>query len=191
MSLSVENSQVSQTLLDEERLLVERARRSPEAFGEVYNRYYARVYAYAYKRTRNPEDAEDIASETFALAFEGLARYEWRNVPFSAWLFRIASNRLAMHYRKLRPCQSLDGLLIEDADADPQWELVRASEAEEVRLAVSLLKKDQQRAVELRYNWGMRAREIASEMERTEGSVKLLLHRATNALRSQMLPLSA
>lgn len=182
---------VSQGMLNEERLLVERARCNREAFGDLYTRYSSRVYAYAYKRTGSRESAEDITSNTFVLALEGIGKYEWRNVPFSAWLFRIAANQVAMHYRKARPCLPIDGLYIEDQGVGPETEAVRASEADTVRDAVAGLNRDQQRAIYLRYNSDMRAREIAAEMGRTEGSVKLLLHRATATLRSRMLPMTA
>lgn len=181
---------MSQGLLDEERLLVERARRNPEAFGELYNRYYDRVYAYVYGRTRSREGAEDITADTFVLAIENLPRYEWRNVPFSAWLFRIAANQVAGHYRRARPCVHLDEQLVHD-EAGPEEEALRLAAAEDVRLALTGLKRDQQRAMELRYQHGLRASEIAAEMGRTEAAVKLLLHRAMHTLRARMLPLSA
>ena len=191
MALTVEGDRVSQPTLDEERLLVERARRNRQAFAELYDRYADRVYAYAYKRTRSHENAQDITSDTFLLALENIERYEWRNVPFSAWLYRIASNQIALHYRKYRPCLPIDDLVIRDTETDLEREAERISDAQDVRRALSLLSKDQRRAVELRYTQDMRAGDIAAEMHRTEGSVRLLLHRASNSLRSQILPLSA
>ena len=191
MALTVEGDRVAQPTLDEERLLVERARRNRQAFAELYDRYADRVYAYAYKRTRSHENAQDITSDTFLLALENIERYEWRNVPFSAWLYRIASNQIAMHYRKYRPCLPIDDLVIRDTETNLEREVERISDAQDVRRALSLLSKDQRRAVELRYTQDMRAGDIAAEMHRTEGSVRLLLHRASNSLRSQILPLSA
>ncbi len=191
MASTAQASLMTQGMLNQESLLVELARRDSHAFSELYDRYNGRVYAYVYSRVNNREDAEDITSDTFALALEGLPRYEWRNLPFGAWLFRIAANRVAMHFRKQRPSLSIYDCAIHDEGADPEWEALRSSDAEDVRSAVSRLNADQQRAVELRYERGLRAREIADEMGRTEGSVKLLLHRATQSLRSRMLPLSA
>ena len=182
---------ISPADLDEERLMVERAKRSAEGFGDLYARYSDRVYAYAYKRTRNREDAEDITSNTFVLALENIGKYEWRNLPFSAWLFRIASSQIAAHYRKSQPCLPIDDLTICDSGAGPEEAALRTSDAQEVQQALSWLTADQQRAMRLRYHDGMRAREIATQMGRTEGSVRLILHRATHSLRAQMLPLSA
>ncbi len=191
MTVCVEERRVSQTALDEERLMVERARRDPAAFGDLYSRYSNQIYAYAYKRTHDREDAEDITSDTFMLAFEAMDRYEWRNVPFGAWLFRIASNVVAAHYRKKRHSTPIDDVVLYDTDVDPERDAIRSSDADDLRRAVSLLKGDQRRVVELRYDEDMCSREIAQAMGRTEGSVRTLLHRATRSLRSQMLPLSA
>lgn len=181
---------MSRGVLDEERLLVERARRDPEAFSDVYTLYYDRIYGYVYSRVQNRETAEDITADSFMLALEHLGKYEWRNVPFGAWLFRIAANQVVGHYRRLRTFQHLDESLAYD-QAGPEEEVLRLYAAEEVRQAVGSLKVDQQRAMDLRYRHDMRAREIASQMGRTEAAVKLLLHRALHTLRARMLPLSA
>lgn len=191
MTMQTQLPMTTQSLLDEERLLVERAQQDPAAFGEIYERYYRRLYAYTYGRTHNPEDAEDIVSNTFLQAMEGLGRYEWRNVPFGAWLFRIASNQIAMHYRRSGRTVELDELALESSCEGPEEEMLRSSDASELRSAVLQLKPDQQRVIELRYHQDLRNREIAGRMGRTEGAVKLLLHRATNNLRSQIQPLVA
>lgn len=182
-------TRMSQGLLDEERLLVERARRDPAAFGDIYLRYHDRIHAYVYSRTHDQEVAADITADTFVLALEGIGTFEWRNVPFGAWLFRIAANQVAGHYRRSRPHLDLNERMV--GDTGPEEEAMRHSDAEDVRIALTWLKTDQQRAMELRYHQGMRAREIAAEMGRTETAVKLLLHRGMLTLRSRMLPLSA
>lgn|GEM_PF-122289 len=183
------SDRMSQGLLDEERLLVERARRNPAAFGDIYVRYHDRIYTYIYSRTHDREIAEDITADTFVLALEGIGKYEWRNVPFGAWLFRIAANQVAGHYRRFRPHLDLNEWML--GDPGPEEEAMRHSDAEDVRTALTWLKTDQRRAMELRYHQGMRAREIAAEMSRTETAVKLLLHRGMLTLRLRMLPLSA
>lgn len=191
MTMQTQFPTTTQSLLDEERLVVERAQHDTAAFGEIYERYYRRLYAYTYNRTHSPEDAEDIVSNTFLQAMEGLARYEWRNVPFGAWLFRIASNQIAMHYRRSGRTVELDELSLESSYDGPEEEAIRGSDAADLRSAVLQLKPDQRRVIELRYHQDLRNREIAGQMGRTEGAVKLLLHRATNNLRSSVQPLVA
>ena len=82
--------------LESERRLEEASQRQPRRFAKLYERYFDRVYAFAFTRTGDRTAAEDVAAETFRVALENLPRFEWRGVPFSAWLFRIASNA-ALH----------------------------------------------------------------------------------------------
>lgn len=188
--VATDSGKSAQGGLDEERLLVERARRNPEAFGEIYVLYCERIFGYVYSRTGSHEASEDITADTFVLAFEHLPRYEWRNIPFRAWLFRIAANQVAAYYRRQRPCAYLDDTIVH-MGAGPEEQALRIDDVEEVRQALASLKWDQQRAMRLRYHHDMRAREIAAEMGRTEAAVKLLLHRGMLSLRARMLPLSA
>ncbi len=84
----------------DDRILVERARADPEAFAELYRRYLPRVYAFAYRRTRAPDVAEDITSAAFERALRNLDSFTWRSGGFGSWLFRIVANELVDHYRR-------------------------------------------------------------------------------------------
>src|SRR6266550_3545624 len=75
-----------------ERLLIEAAQRDPSRFAELYEDNFERVYAFIARRVRDRDEAEDLTSEVFHQALANLARFEWRGVPFAAWLFRIAAN---------------------------------------------------------------------------------------------------
>ena len=77
--------------LESERRLVEASQRQPRRFAKLYERYFDRVYAFALVRTGDRTAAEDVTAETFRLALQNLPRFQWRGVPFSAWLFRIAA----------------------------------------------------------------------------------------------------
>ena len=79
---------------DDERLLIEAAKADPPRFAALYERHFERVYAFVARRTRHRGEAEDVTSEVFHHALAHLGRYEWRGVPFSAWLFQIARNSL-------------------------------------------------------------------------------------------------
>ncbi len=78
----------------EERLRIEAAQRDPSHFRELYEAHFERVYAYAMARVRARHDAEDVTSEVFQQALANLHRFEWRGVPFAAWLLRIATNTI-------------------------------------------------------------------------------------------------
>jgi RNA polymerase sigma-70 factor (ECF subfamily) len=170
--------------LEAERLLIDAAQRDRAAFAPLYERYVDQIFAYAHTLTRNRELAEDVTAATFAKAIEDLPRFEWRGVPYSAWLYRVASNLVARQAR--RPAWV-------DIDTHPPIDHVtpeviaeqRDREAE-VRSAVALLPDDQRQAVVLRFGGELRNREIAEIMGRSEGAVKLLTFRAMTALRKQL-----
>src|SRR5437867_2169754 len=88
-------------MMDEERLLIEAAQKDPRRFGELYERHFDRVYAFVARRVRDRHEAEDVTAEVFHHALANLSAFEWRGVPFAAWLFRIAANATADRLKKL------------------------------------------------------------------------------------------
>ncbi len=85
---------------DDERALIAAAQDDPARFGDLYDRYVHRVYGFVSRRVGNRAEAEDITSAVFEQALASLPRFEWRGVPFAAWLIRIAANALADHWRR-------------------------------------------------------------------------------------------
>ena len=79
----------------DERLLIEAAQRDPARFAELYQNNFERVYAYIVRRVGNRAETEDLTSEVFHHALANLKRFEWRGIPFAAWLFRIAANLIS------------------------------------------------------------------------------------------------
>src|ERR1700751_3663239 len=81
----------------DERLLIEEAKKDPGRFAELYELNFERVYAFIGRRVRQRPEVQDLTAEVFRRALEGLSRFEWRGVPFAAWLFRIATNAISNH----------------------------------------------------------------------------------------------
>lgn len=170
-----------------ERALVDAAKASREGFGLLYDRYVAQVYRYAYARTGSHQDAEDVTSETFRRALEHIESYEWHGSPFLAWLYRIAGNTIVDRHRKERPQEPLDqAIRLADGASPPDEVAVARDEAGYLWSAVAALPRDQRRAVVLRFSYGLKGKEIARVMGRTEASVKQLLYRATVSLREKI-----
>ena len=164
--------------------MIEAAQRDRAAFAPLYERYVDQIYAYAHTLTRNRELAEDVTASTFAKALEDLPRFEWRGVPYSAWLYRVAANLVARQAR--RPAWvDLDSHDPVDT-ASPEVIVEQMDREAGVRAAVAGLPDDQRQAVMLRFGGGLRNREIADIMGRSEGAVKLLTFRAMTALRRQL-----
>src|SRR5262249_11393197 len=88
---------------DQERLLIEAAQKDPRHFGELYEEHFERIYAFVARRVGDRDEAQDVTSEVFHRALSSISQFEWRGVPFAAWLFRIASNAIAdRHHRVTR-----------------------------------------------------------------------------------------
>ncbi len=169
--------------LEAERRLIEASQRQPRRFARLYERYFDRVYAFALTRTGDRTAAEDVTAETFRQALEHLSRFEWRGVPFSAWLFRIAANAASDHVKRAAKEEELVGT---GNYQDESWES-RVIEVEtRARLfeLVQRLPKDQRNVVVMRFGEEKSIREIAERMHRSEGAVKLLQHRAMHTLRA-------
>jgi RNA polymerase sigma-70 factor, ECF subfamily len=84
----------------EERLLVEAAQKDSAQFGELYDIHFEQIYAFVVRRLRDRNKAEDVTSEVFHKAFANLKSYTWTGAPFAAWLFRIAANTVADHFKR-------------------------------------------------------------------------------------------
>lgn len=168
--------------LEAERRLVEASQRHPRRFAELYDRYFDRVYAFALARTGDRTIAEDVTAETFRQAFENLSRFEWRGVPFSAWLFRIAANAAADQIK--RASKEVE-LLDAGTYHDESWEgrLIEVETKARLFELVRRLPKNQQAVIVMRFGEEKSISEIAQSMERSEGAVKLLQHRAMQMLR--------
>ena len=85
---------------EEEQLIVKEAKTSNESFVKLYDYYYSKILGYCFRRTLDLNLSKDLTSETFLKAFTGIRKYQWRGIPFSSWLFRIASNEMNMLDRK-------------------------------------------------------------------------------------------
>jgi RNA polymerase sigma-70 factor (ECF subfamily) len=168
---------------DDERLLVEAAQRDPSRFAELYERHFERVYAYVVYRVRDRDAAEDLTAEVFHKALANLGRYEWRGAPFGAWLVRIAANaivdRLKRTSREVVDSGRVpEGSTEPDATAVEDWAIV-------FRL-IQDLPADQRTVVVARYIEERSIKEVAAQLNRSEGAIKQLQLRALQTLRSRM-----
>jgi len=172
----------------EERLLIEAAQKDPRRFAELYELHFERVYAYVSRRVWDRAATEDITADVFHQALEHLPKFEWRGVPFAAWLYRIAANAIADHGRR----QAREG---GDAPAEaagqpsgpaaePDLEAIERRAA--IYRLVRELPEDQRRVVVARFVEERRVGEIAAAMGRSEGAIKQLQFRALETLRARM-----
>ena len=172
----------------EEPALVDRAKSDSEAFGELYERYCDRIYAFTYARLNTRTEAEDAASEVFLKALGGIPSYRRTEQSFSAWLYRIAANVVADRYRR-RPTASLEDApdsAIESADVADT--IVRRARVRSVWAAVDRLPRQQRMAITLRFSADLSNETIAGVMGKSTPAIKQLLHRGVHALRVKLAP---
>ena len=182
--------------LDRDRPLVEAARRDPARFDALYRKYLAQVYAYALYELADHHAAEDATERTFLRALAALPRFREQARPedgpeastFRVWLFRIARNVVAneRRSRRRRPAASLEtalgaGLVVADP-VDLQQGVETRDEAAAALLALDRLPDDRRRALLLRFVDEMSTAEIAGVLGRSEGAVRVLIHRGLRAI---------
>jgi RNA polymerase sigma-70 factor, ECF subfamily len=154
-----------------------------EAMGELYDRYASRVYGHVRRMMRDRHDAEDVTQLVFLKLIWTLDRYDERSGDFCAWLLRVARNLAIDEMRRRRPVLIGDVYAADCAPGDDDVALERAGA---LREALAELSDDQRKVVVLRQFVGLRPREIADRMERSEGSVHALYHRGRIAMRASL-----
>jgi RNA polymerase sigma-70 factor (ECF subfamily) len=182
--------------LSEEKELVRQAQKAPDAFAKLYDQYYPKIFGYVLRRTANLEVAQDITSETFFNALRKLWQFQWRNVSFSSWLYKIATNEINQYFRKAeyKKSVSLEELQEQGFEPistdDPESELVEAQEQLkqyqdflEIQGKIVRLPAKYQEVIALRFFEQKQIKEIAEILGEKEGTIKSLLHRAVEKLR--------
>ena len=170
-----------------ERALIEAAQRDRGRFSELYEANFERVYAYVIRRVRDRDEAQDITSDVFHLALKSLPRFEWRGVPFAAWLYRIAYNEIADRSKTVAKRRAHEHVFQEnDAPVVDPSNIDDAERRGRLFKLVERLPRDQSRVIVMRFAEDRSIREIATALGRSEGSVKQLQFRAMQNLRVRL-----
>jgi len=171
------------------QLLKEAQQGEAEAFGVLYERHAAAIYRYLYAHLGSHPDAEDLTSEVFLRAWQFLPRYHHRGVPFRAFLFRIAHNKLIDHFRQKRNKTELfhgeERPLIDKQNGPAESLLVKMKRLE-LSGILGELREDYRTVLVLRFISQLSPAETAAVMERSAGAVRVLQHRALAELRKRI-----
>ena len=174
---------------------MKRAQHNREAFGELYEIYYQRIFNFALKRTADIQLALDITSITFLKALNQINKYRWRDVPFGAWLYRIAGNEVNDHYRRKggKRIASIEEIaeLADTGDyADEinhaEEELSRHEEFLLLHKKLAELPEMYQEVITLKFFEKKKIKEIVKILGKKEGTIKSLIHRGLEKLKEKM-----
>lgn len=158
-----------------------------DAFGGLYDLYAASIFRFLLGNLANPQEAEDLTTEVFIRVWRALPEYEDAGYPFSAYLFRVARNLLIDTYRshgRNEPLISIEDAGLEEILQDPEQKLPDPSEYDALHRALQALREDYREVLVLRFLNDLSVEEISVIMNRSEGAVRVLQHRALNAVRN-------
>ncbi|MCR9173394.1 MAG: sigma-70 family RNA polymerase sigma factor [bacterium] len=170
--------------LQEELVIIQEAKENPERFGPLYQKYHEQIFRYIYQRMDDEHLAFDVTSQVFVKALKNLHKYEYRGVPFSSWLYRIAKSELyqAFRDRKARRTVNVESMhlfeMVEEMEEDDS-----SANKKKLLQCLSLLKDGDLQLIELRYFEKRSYREIGDILEITENNAKVRTFRALERLK--------
>src|SRR5256885_144826 len=171
------------------RRLVERGQQGERgALEELYLIHFDRIYSYLHMSVGNRHDAEDLTTQVFVKMLESIAKFRWRSAPFSAWLFRIAHNLAMDHFRANKRWQPEE----EVPEPDPgegsaaEEEALESIGRQSMLELIQNLSHEQQQVLTLKFVFNFSNGEAATILDKTEGAIKSLQHRALASLQRQL-----
>ncbi|MGH2977921.1 MAG: sigma-70 family RNA polymerase sigma factor [Gaiellaceae bacterium] len=171
------------------RELVARGQRGDrDALEELYLIHFDRIYSYLHVSVGNRHDAEDLTTQTFLKMLEKIGTFKWQSAPFSAWLFRIAHNLAMDHFRARRRWQPEEEVPEPPGEEEPSAELtaMQTIGRESMLKLIDHLSPEQQQVLTLKFVFNLPNAEVAAILEKTEGAIKSLQHRALVSLQKQI-----
>ena len=159
-----------------------------DALEELYLIHFDRIYSYLHVSVGNRHDAEDLTTQTFLKMLEKIGTFKWRSAPFSAWLFRIAHNLAMDHFRARRRWQPEEEVPEPPGEEEPSAELeaMQTIGRESMLKLIDRLSPEQQQVLTLKFVFNLPNAEVAAILDKTEGAIKSLQHRALVSLEKQI-----
>ena len=174
--------------MQNEESLVRRAQQhDQDAFAQLYEEYFDKIYRYIAFKIGNKTEAEDMTQQVFLNAIKSISSFRWRGIPFSAWLFRIAHNQVVDYLRKKakHATTSLDEVLVSNGN-NPQLVAEQNLDIERLLLATKQLTQAQREVISLRFASELSIAQVARVMAKNQGAIKALQHSAIVALRKTL-----
>src|SRR5438445_8134434 len=171
------------------RALVDRAQKGDRsALEELYLIHFDRIYSYLHVSVGNRHDAEDLTTQTFLKMLESIGKFRWQSAPFSAWLFRIAHNLAMDHFRATKRWQPEEDVPEPPGEEEPSAELqaMHSIGRQSMLELIEKLSPEQQQVLTLKFVFNFANADVAKVLDKTEGAIKSLQHRALASLQKQL-----
>lgn len=179
---------LSEEVLQQEWLEIQAAQQDRSKFRPLYQRYYEPIFRFIFRRTADEALSADICSQVFLKALQRLESYSFQGVPFSAWLFRIASNEIAQHFRKTQKQRVVS---VEDTQLSDLAEEIEQSDLPDLQPALLTLLDDLKdkdlQLIELRFFEQRPFKEIADILDITESNAKVRTYRILERMKTKLL----
>jgi len=175
-------------LLQDELDLIKKAQKNPEQFGPLYKKYHEQIFRYIYQRMDDIDLAHDITAQVFMKAILHISTYEYRGVPFSSWLYRIAKSELYQSFRDKKTERTINidtinvAVIIDEIESDE-----REENKKHLLNTLSLLKEKDVQLIELRFFEKRSFKEMGEILELTENNAKVKTFRALEKLKTLFL----
>jgi RNA polymerase sigma-70 factor, ECF subfamily len=181
--------QRSLSLQDEDSLVRRAQKLDNEAFAQLYEAYFDKIYRYISFKVRNETEAEDLTQQVFIKVLNSISSYKNTGVPFSSWIYRIAHNLVVdfMRQQNKKSTTDIDGLQLVSPSDDPQQMVEKQFDVEDLKKAMQSLTAFQQEVLALRFTSELSITECAGIMGKSEGAIKALQHSAVLALRKALV----
>lgn len=168
---------------------VQKAQQNPAHFRVLYERYYEPIFRFVYKRTLEEALSADITAQVFLRAMQNLANYTYKGVPFSAWLFRIASNEIAQHFRKTkkRRVVALEENNVHEIEDEYEDKAALEVNIEVLKEVIQDLKPPEVMLLELRFFEKRPFKEVADILEITENNAKVKIYRLLQKMKKKFI----
>ena len=176
--------------MEQEKALFDRLKNDPEAITEVYDKHAKQLYSFLLKRCAHKETAEDLVAQSFVKLLESIDKLEWRGVPISAWLYRVALNALADHWRSaaVKKAGNVDEETWDPpSDDDPEWNAEMTIERERLAGMMGELSQRDQEVLTLRFYAGFKTEEVAKELDISNNHAAVLIYRALGRMRKKIV----
>jgi len=157
-------------------------------FSQIYDKYVGKIFRFIFVKVNSQEVTEDLCSETFLRCWETFKKDQKKIENIQAFLYQIARNLVVDHYREKGRTQivSADCVPIIDPRADLEGETQVNSDLDTIKFALTGLKEDYQEVIIWHYVNDLSIQEIANLTNKSEGAVRVMLHRALKSLKNEL-----